>query len=633
MMLLPALAGCTGSGGPETTAEQTLPATEPPAAVLSFPLTEDGASLYTVSADALTWAKVSENLSTLQATFEARLGCALPLNDDTKPYKILLSLDLDESVSWDLSVGADGNVRLAGGSPATLGRAMDTLTSLLFTGTETPAVDPAWHLGCAGAEDFLDNSSLLSYTPPTADSLKKSSTSGKLFSADWLDTAVIVELKVDTATWGGTFADSYDLVDFYASVGVNCFWLAPIYARGNGNGYGNLGPDTIEPKLTGKEDYDEGFAVLRDFIAYAHSKGIYVLLDVIAWGVDNGSPLVTEHPKWFSGEAWGGAAFNWANKEFVEWYTGVCVDNILKTDADGFRCDCEPNYSGYRVFGDVRDRLAAQGKYIVVMSEDGSDRSGTYDLEQDGVLDYTKMDRAGYFFTNRVNFFADGLLDIVESSKTGVGLGSSALQKNAGQRGTAKYYTNCITNHDFQYRIVKGDRLNIGYAAILAPYIPLWYMGDEFNAANRDATLYFETVNFAETNAPSKRLFLEDVKAMLRLRREMDDLFAYWPQNHRDTNICAVPCEGFGSLTAYARFAGDRAVLVVPNQNKNPSLSCAGSVTVPLEECGLAGGSLYRVTDLSTGLVIAEGSAAEIASFAAAIPPRAMGLYLVEKIA
>lgn len=632
MMLLPALAGCTGSGGPGTTAEQTLPATEPPAAVVSFPLTEGGASLYALRADPFIWAKVTEFLAPLQATFLDRLGCELPLNDEGKPREILLLLEGEDKFSWSITVSEAGDVTLAGGSPAYLGRAVETLMRLLFTGNGGTTVQREWNFTCSSADGFADNSGLLSYVPASAESLKPSSPSGRLMSADWLDRAVIVELKVDTATLGGTFAESYDLVDFYAEAGVNCFWLAPIYERGNGNGYGNLGPHTIEPKLTGTKDPAEGFAVLHDFIAYAHSKGIYVLLDVIAWGTDKASPLITEHPTWFQGEDWGGAAFNWNNKEFVEWYTQVCVDNILKTDADGFRCDCEPNYSGYRVFGEVRDRLAAQGKYIVVMSEDGSDRSGTYDLEQDGVIDYAKMDRAGYFFTNRVNFFADGLLDIVVSSKTGVGLGSSALQKNPGVRGTAKYYTNCICNHDFQYRIVKGDRLNIGYAAILAPYIPLWYMGDEFNAANRDATLYFETVKFSEANNPANRLFLEDVKQMIRLRREMDDLFAYWPQNHRNTNICAVPCEGFGDLTAYARFAGNRAVLVVPNQNRNPSAPCAGTVTVPLDGCGIAGGNAYRVTDLTTGLVIAEGDAAGISSFAAAIPPRAMGLYLVEKL-
>ena len=37
-----------------------------------------------------------------------------------------------------------------------------------------------------------------------------------------------------------------------------------------------------------------------------------------------------------------------------------------------------------------------------------------------------------------------------------------------------------------------------------------------------------------------KTLFHEDVKRMIAIRRENPDLFAYWPLNHRDTNIVEV---------------------------------------------------------------------------------------------
>lgn len=479
----------------------------------------------------------------------------------------------------------------------------------------------------AFAVSGTDNSALLKYVPSENASLSKSYTDGIIETPDWADSLIIVEIRPDTASIGGTFAECYDLLDFYAEVGVNGIWLTPVYDKSEiGNGYSNRGPHTIDPKLTGKDNYEEGWQELAKFVAYAHSKGIYVFLDVITWGVVRGAPLIDEHPDWFNGEAWGNIAFDWSNKELYNWFKDTLINNIKVTDADGFRCDCEPYHSGYDMYREVRNTLADMGKKIIVICEDSCTRSGTYDFEQEGVFDYASTSR-GEVYQKPVNFFGDGLLNIVDCAKKGQATGYSVWQKNPVKRGTGKYYTNCITNHDYQLRDVCGSRINIGYSAIFAPYIPIWYMGDEFNASNLPGVLYDLYVDFSEAENEENAAFLEDVKQMIKIRRTFSDIFEYWPTNHRNSNICKVKTENLGSLQAYARYADNKAVIIAAN---NAAEACNGTVKIPFINAGINGYRHYTVTDLMTGAIIAEGSKKDIKEFTAEIKPDYVGVFLVE---
>lgn len=477
------------------------------------------------------------------------------------------------------------------------------------------------------AIDKTDNSELLKYKTSEETGISKSYCDGIIETPDWVDSLIIVEVRPDTASIGGTFAECYDLIDFYAEVGVNGIWLTPVYDKSEiGNGYSNRGPHTIDPNLTGKDNYEDGWQELAKFVAYAHSKGIYIFLDVITWGVVRDAPLIDEHPDWFNGEAWGNIAFDWSNKELYNWFRDTLINNILTTDADGFRCDCEPNHSGYDMYRDVRNALSDIGKKIIVICEDTCKRSGTYDFEQDGVLDYSSFSR-GDVYEKPVNFFGDGLLNIVDCTKKGQAVGYKDWQKNPIKRGTGKYYTNCITNHDYQLRDVCGSRINIGYSAIFAPYIPIWYMGDEFNASNEPGVLYDLYVDYSEAEDEEKAAFLEDVKQMIRIRRTYSNIFEYWPVNHRNSNICKVKTENLGSLQAYARYADHRAVIIAANNTDN---NLSGTIKIPFMKAGIDGYKHYTVTDLMSGKVIAEGSKNDVRKFTAEISSDYVGVFFVE---
>ena len=117
-------------------------------------------------------------------------------------------------------------------------------------------------------------------------------------SPDWVKTLIMAEFRIETATPEGTFASATKVLDHYAEMGVNGLWINPIYERGSkGNGYGNYGPNTIEPLLTGANTIEESFAVVKDFVSEAHQKNIRVIFDIVVWGTKKQSPLVAVHPK------------------------------------------------------------------------------------------------------------------------------------------------------------------------------------------------------------------------------------------------------------------------------------------------------------------------------------------------
>ena len=155
-------------------------------------------------------------------------------------------------------------------------------------------------------------------------------------------------------------------------------------------------------------------------------------------------------------------------------------------------------------------------------------------------------------------------------------------------------------------------------------------MGDEFNAGWRPAVQYDIPVNYADMDQPGNRSFAEDVKKMIQIRRTYKDIFEYWPENHRDSNICKVELDVSVGLTAYARYAGNKAVLIIPNNDENapPYLTA----TVPFAACGISGFEKYRVTDLWTGAVIAEGSAEGLSKITAYVPYQNFTMLLIEGI-
>ena len=276
------LCACVGSDTPaDTTAEDVTPApteapTEPPTeapteAPTEPPVTEpeemtmepkttltviaDGKTDYTLVAPAAVQEGNAEDLAYMTRVMDAKFG-AHPAVAETASGKVIsLTYTEGESLSWSLTVDeASGSIEIKAGGAVAMSRAIQTfITRHLARSEGNLLVDVAGDYAYSYAEDKIDNSSLLSYEGGDKTVLAPSDDDGKLMSPAWLDSAVMVELRIDTASIGGTFKESYDLIDFYAETGVNVLWLSPVYERdAGGNGYGNIGLHRIEPWLTGE---------------------------------------------------------------------------------------------------------------------------------------------------------------------------------------------------------------------------------------------------------------------------------------------------------------------------------------------------------------------------------------------
>lgn len=643
LMLLPTLVGCkkeADDADDTVTDTQSVTETEEiKTEAVPIELFADGKSDYKYYVSRKR-SVVEPYVERLNEIFSIQFGAKLPETqtetDESKKLifeVVALAEDGTDPLDWSITAQENGDLYFKSNSVRGMKEAINRFIGMTCQTSSGVLKLPAlWSIDYDYSRDKIDNSSYLSWAGHDA-SLEKSGE--KLYTPEWFSSLVMVEFRVDTASIGGTFDESYDLLEHYAACGVNGVWLGIFYERGGGNGYSNNGPHTVEPLLTGVADSksDEAWNEVKEFVDYAHSLGMYIFMDVITWGVNTGSELTVAHPDWFEGKAWGGQAYNWRNAEFREWYVTTITNNILRTGVDGLRCDCEPEYTGYTIFNQIRERCKAEGVNIAVCAEAGNTREDCYDTELESVFLYSAMDR-GTFFKQPFNWFIDGYLDVVDTTLEGEGLGVDIYQNNVYKRGTDRFYTYCLSNHDFQHRVVKGNRLKMGYTALFSPYVPLFYMGDEFGDESRAPAncIYFADVDFGLIESDvNKAVFFEDFKKMMQIRREYAKIFEYFPENHRESNICKVEVEGVEvELTAYARYMDFEGIMIIPNND--PDATGVMKVHVPLEEMEIDGYNKYRITDLMTDTVIAEGSAEEIAEFTAIVEYEYAGVYHVEVI-
>ena len=477
-------------------------------------------------------------------------------------------------------------------------------------------------------------------------------------SPDWVKSLILAELRIETATPEGDFAAATRVLDHYAEMGVNGLWVCPIWQRGSKrNGYGNFGLHTLEPELTGAADFEGSCAVVKRFVDEAHRRNIRVLFDIIVWGTRTDAPLVSEHPEFYSRTAggdfvkvWGGYQFEWTNAALRRWFRDAAVNFILKTGADGYRVDCAPDTSGY-FFREVRDELYAQGRKVVIMAESPAERRGTFDFEENGVYGWTELPDYSHpdHFRQQRQRFGDHneyflRANIVDAIQSGVGIGSAPLQQQ-GKGGLFRFYTSNELNHDDEAPFAKGNRVRFAYTALFSPFIPVWWIGEEWDnpknfitAKGEGGVMYFNTIDWQAMESAPRRAFYEDLKRYLRIRLLHPEIFGWFPEHSREANIVKVASTRDGEvnpLQAYARFkpgvAGKEgeAVLIVPNYQS----SAPGSrfeINPPYEAMGFPADARCTVTDLMTGRTLAKGKASALTAFSAEIAAEHLGVYLVK---
>ena len=473
----------------------------------------------------------------------------------------------------------------------------------------------------AQQKGYIDNSSLVpAYV--TDDKVKlEPSNGGKLMSPDWVKTLIIMEVNALYASPNGKLSGMSTVLQHLQEMGVNGIWLTPIQ---DGSHYLNGGPATVNTYITdvADKDYEAGWKAVAEFVKEAHKRNIRVFFDIVTWGADPNSDIVKEHPSWFNGysEKYKGQLYNWENTELVNWFANQLIDIIRKTNADGFRADCGIDYCGPELYRIVRNTLYKEGKYIALFGETISDETADiFDFNEHSV---------DYNIATEGSKFIDGTLNIVSATKTGYGI-DTKNQQRAGTAGKNRFYTSIVTCHDSLGYLCQGSYVPLVYASVLSPYIPLWFIGEEWNNPyNSTGWLWDNRINWNMLKV--NRDYYETVKAYIRIRRLYPEIFEYFPLNHRDSNICEVETDHIYGLQSYARYMNGKGILVVPNYNE---LNSSFEIKIPYERMGMPTDKVYSAINLMTGKTVATGKGTDLVGISCTIPKGHVAVYLVEPAA
>lgn len=475
----------------------------------------------------------------------------------------------------------------------------------------------------AAETTYIDNSDLMpKYVEDQYVTMEDSG--GGLQSPDWVKSLVIAEVIISRATEEGTFQSAVKVLDHYQEMGVNGIWLTPFMdtSQGTGGHYGNFGPHTVDPTLTGKDSYEESWKVVKAFVDEAHKRNIRVFSDMVTWGVEWNAPLYTEKPAWFNGvSAWGGYNFNWSNEEFYNWFQQQLLFYVTDIGFDGFRCDCEPATTGYSMYREVREMALEKGQKIAIFTENTNERlEPAYDFDE-----HSSEDNTWHMYDLYTEWY-----DIAESVKKGYGLGTTNLEL-WDEAGTARFYSFNTSCHDNRYS-VNGNMVNFAYQSLLAPFIPIFFMGEEFDNPQKGNSTLFLTplqLNLLDDPTGENRAFYERVKQMIRIRRLYPEIFEYFPENHRESNICSVEVVGLETLKGYARYTDGKGLLVIPNNNIHDTES-AFTIRIPYDDMGMVNNTEYTVTNAITGEVVAKGDRISLYDFQAKVAYSDVGVFMVE---
>ncbi|WP_309889000.1 malto-oligosyltrehalose trehalohydrolase [Archangium sp.] len=345
---------------------------------------------------------------------------------------------------------------------------------------------------------------------------------------------VLYEVHVGTATPEGTFEALIPRLRSFKELGVTTLELLPLASFPGARNWGYDGVDLFAPQAT----YG-GPQGLRRLIDAAHAEGLAVLIDAVYnhFGPD-GNYLSCYSPHYFTHRhhtPWGDAVnYDGQGSEVVRQLVLSNVEMWIRDyHADGLRLDAahaivdegKPHLLTEIV---ERARASAGGRQVVVFAED--DRNDTRlvrspaqgGLGLDGVWadDFHHQMRRAFAGDNE-GYYADytgSMEDLARTLRQGWFYEGQVSQVHGHPRGTPGKdaepwrFVHCIQNHDQVGNRAHGERLgaDVSPAAframstlfLLAPYTPLLFMGQEWNAST-------PFIYFTDHNAELGRLVTE----------------------------------------------------------------------------------------------------------------------------
>ncbi len=330
------------------------------------------------------------------------------------------------------------------------------------------------------------------------------------------------------------------------------------------------------------------------------------------------SSFTKSHSEWFKKDNNGNIARNvfdldawdYSNSQFRSWWMNMIVNEwILKFDLDGLRLDLEPDVSNFSgIWSNIRQLVAQAGKNVILFSE-GRDGNGITGDNRHREYDFTEWGFGVDPVWGGIDFL-NGFYNIANTIKNG----------KFGDR----YYTSTLSysntgsvdsqGQEGPHYNANGNLTYFAYGMLLSPFIPVWYMGEEFNneclmpnglnglkscqnytPADLFDRLYF--VGMQWNGAVVNKEFLEKVKKIIQIRKENIDIVSPPVSSLSQVSIVAVDYSGT-DLAPYVLFNNEKSIVVIGKKNAS-----SGSVTldIPLSRINLGGGDTYSLTNLMDG--------------------------------
>jgi maltooligosyltrehalose trehalohydrolase len=332
---------------------------------------------------------------------------------------------------------------------------------------------------------------------------------------------VIYEVHVGTATPEGTFEALIPRLRSLKELGVTTLELLPLASFPGSRNWGYDGVDLFAPQAT----YG-GPQGLRRLIDAAHAEGLAVLIDAVYnhFGPD-GNYLRCYSPHYFTGTRhtpWGEAInYDGEGSAVVRELVLSNVEMWIRDyHADGLRLDAAHailDDSTPHLLAEIaeRARASAPGRRVVVIAEDERNETrlvrptaqGGYGLEGVWADDFHHQLRRAFAGDNEGYYrdYTGTPEDITRTLRQGWFYEGQVSQVHGHARGTPARDAQpwnlvlCIQNHDQVGNRALGERLGVDVSPaaframstllLLAPYTPLLFMGQEWNAST--PFLYF----------------------------------------------------------------------------------------------------------------------------------------------
>jgi maltooligosyltrehalose trehalohydrolase len=298
-----------------------------------------------------------------------------------------------------------------------------------------------------------------------------------------LDELVLYELHVGTFTPAGTFDAVRARLDELRDLGITALELMPVgtFPGRHGWGYDNLYPSAPHPAYGGPE-------ALAHLVDAAHTAGLGVVLDVVYNHLGPGGEAITAFGPYTDPEhtTFWGPAIAFQHRGVREWAIQNAERWVRDYHVDGLRLDAVHaivDESTPHIVAELGARVrACRGTTLVIAEMETGDERPIREWGCDAQWGDELHHAAHVLLTGeRDGYYAE--------------YGSVADLARQYERPDAPRLVVCAQNHDQVGNRAFGDRLRgpklrlAAFCAILAPGVPLVFMGEEYDEAN--PFLYF----------------------------------------------------------------------------------------------------------------------------------------------